>query len=107
MFLEAEIKKLREVHASELAYERQLNEKLRDDLDRVRLFITPSLQQINLHPDTAPASEEPKKEVAPTGTPWQRVRARMIEEENARWKLQEEQKKRDRESGKTKPEVTN
>lgn len=92
---------------ADLAYERTLNEKLRDDIDRLRLFLTPGLQRVDLHPDTTPASADPKMDPVVSGTPWQRVKARELAEDDARWREREARKKRDRESGKTEPQGAN
>lgn len=107
LFLEAEFKKLQDVHAHELAYERGLNQSLRDDIDRLRVFLNPSLQAINLHPDTTPASADRDMKEVPRGTPWQQIRAREIEADAIRWKEREDRKKRDRESGKTEAKGAN
>lgn len=74
---------LKNAHAQQVSYVIQENAKLRDDLDRTRLFLTPALQSVQLRQDD---SQPPPPSEVPTGTPWQRVLAREL-------KAQEEQDK--------------
>lgn len=67
---------LKTAHARELNRVIEENQKLRDDADRLRLLLTPALQNVELPKErTAPPS--PVEETI-TGTPWQRVLKKAI-----------------------------
>ena len=73
---------LKTAHAAELARVITESEKLRDDMDRLRLLITPALQGVELPKErTAP---QPPSDI-PTGTPWQRVQKREILKQEQDW----------------------
>ena len=82
VWLEREIEQLKKAHAQELSYVRTDNDKLRDELQRTRMLITPGLQGISLPHEEHDAPPEVSN--VPTGTPWQRIKARMWDEELAR-----------------------
>jgi hypothetical protein len=66
---------MKTAHARELNRVIDENRKLQDDMDRLRLLLTPALQNVELPKErTAPP---PPSEVI-TGTPWQRVLQREI-----------------------------
>jgi hypothetical protein len=69
---------LKKAHAAELTRVIEENQKLRDDLDRVRLLLTPALQSVELPKER---TEPPKPTEIPVGTPWQRVQ----QEHRMRW----------------------
>jgi len=62
---------LKKAHAEELNRVIDENQKLKDDMDRLRLLLTPALQSVEL-PKERTATPSPKEETL-TGTPWQRV----------------------------------
>ena len=66
---------LKKAHGEELSRAIQEIAKLRDDLDRTRLALTPALQSVSLRPDD---SAPPSPSEIPTGTPWQRILAREL-----------------------------
>jgi len=67
---------LKKAHASELSRVITESEKLKDDMDRLRLLVTPALQNVELPKErTGPPSFD--KEVI-SGTPWQRILHREI-----------------------------
>lgn len=67
---------LKKAHADELNHVIEENQKRRDDNERLRLLVTPALQNVEL-PKERSAPPPPSKEVF-TGTPWQRVLQREI-----------------------------
>jgi hypothetical protein len=83
LWLETQVAELRKSHLEELgrmksAYAEEIkrviqdNQKLRDDLDRTRLLLTPALQSVTLkHEQDSSPPPSPNLET-PTGTPWQR-----------------------------------
>lgn len=75
---------LKKAHAEELNRVIEDNQKLKDDMDRLRLLLTPALQNVELPKErTAPPSPS---NATVTGTPWQRVlkREAELQEENPR-----------------------
>jgi hypothetical protein len=94
-WLEAEIadlKRRHETHVAELKSahaeerDRAITEaaRLRGEVDRLRLFLTPALYSIGQSGEV----EEPSKgngEVATLGTPWQRILAREVAKQEADW----------------------
>jgi hypothetical protein len=82
--LKQQVLDLQKVHAEELSRVITHNERLQDELARTRIVLTPDLQRVHLpheHEDETP----PPAPKTPVGTPWQRVQAREIEEEDKRW----------------------
>lgn len=67
---------LKKAHADELNRAIEECQKLRDDNERLRLLVTPALQNVEL-PKERSAPQPPSKEVF-TGTPWQRILQREI-----------------------------
>lgn len=67
---------LKKAHADELNHAIEECQKLRDDNERLRLLVTPALQNVEL-PKERSAPQPPSKEVF-TGTPWQRILQREI-----------------------------
>lgn len=92
--LDAKVEALRErsdlkkAHAQELSRVIEDNQKLHDDLDRTRLFLTPALQSVSLGTE-ADRSSPPTPENVPTGTPWQRILNREMkkQEDEAKQRL--------------------
>lgn len=72
---------LKKAHAEELNRVIEENQKLRDDIDRIRLLLTPALQNVEL-PKERSASPPPMTPVF-TGTPWQRVQQREMAKQDA------------------------
>jgi hypothetical protein len=71
-----EITDLKKAHADELNRAIEESARLRDEAQRIRLYLTPALQNVQLEPDK---SAPPVPSVATyTGTPWQRILAREI-----------------------------
>lgn len=96
LWLEEECQRLREDHlrqvedlkksyASQLSYVIEENQKLKDDMDRLRLLLTPALQNVELPKERSTLPPAPDFETV-TGTPWDRIRAREIAADEARWK---------------------
>lgn len=67
---------LKKAHADELNRVIEENQKLRDDIDRLRLLVTPALQNVELPKERSSAPPPPSETF--TGTPWQRVLQREI-----------------------------
>ena len=90
-----EIADLKMAHAGELKRVIEDNQKLRDDLDRTRLFLNPALQSIEIRP-TAEGSTlaSPTLGAEYGGTPFQRIMARemRLQEQQA---AEEERKRRE------------
>lgn len=87
LWLEKEIEDLKARHAVEVAYLKKVhleeltraiteNQKLRDDLDRTRLLLTPALQSVELPKERSEPPTPSPDDVLYIGTPWQRVLAR-------------------------------
>lgn len=68
---------LKSAHAAELNRVIEENQKLRDDMDRLRLLITPALQNVELPKERSATPPPPRTETL-IGTPWQRVLQREI-----------------------------
>lgn len=92
-WLEQEYADLKTRHDRELtelrkSFQEQLKDvtvdrdRLRDELQRTRILLSPGLQGVALPHEQD--DEPPPVATTPTGTPWQRVKARMWEEELAR-----------------------
>ena len=76
---------LKKAHAEELNRVIEENQKLKDDVDRFRLLLTPALQNVELPKErTAPPS--PSAETV-TGTPWQRTLKRELANQTENPKL--------------------
>jgi hypothetical protein len=76
---------LKKAHAEELSRAITEIQRLKDDLDRFRLLLTPALQTVELpkEREAREATQEPKGEVAFTGTPFQRLAKQVIAEQEA------------------------
>jgi hypothetical protein len=85
---QAEIARLEKARGEQLLYVIEDNQKLRDDLDRIRLLLTPALQSVEL----AKERTEPPKPTEDTflGTPWQRTQQQWA------WKLRKEREEAER-----------
>lgn len=74
---------LKKAHAEELSRVIEENQRLKDDLDRFRLLLTPALQSVEL-PKEREAREattpEPREEVF-QGTPFQRMAKKFLAEQ--------------------------
>jgi hypothetical protein len=70
---------LKNAHAAELKRVIEENQKLRDDMDRLRLLVTPALQNVELPKERS--APQPPNEDTPVGTPWMRVRRQAIAEQ--------------------------
>lgn len=83
-----ELSDLKKAHAQELSRVIEDNQRLRDDLERTRLYLTPALQSVSLGKETD-RSSPPSPADVPTGTPWQRILRREIQkqEEEAKQRL--------------------
>lgn len=69
----------KKAHVEELNRAIEENARLRDEVHRVRLYLTPGLQTISTEPDrSTPPSPAPDSYA---GTPWQRILRRGIEEQ--------------------------
>ena len=75
---------LKKAHAEELNRVIEENQKLRDDVERMRLVQIPALQQVELPRErtTQPPAPNPDTE---TGTSWQRIQRREIAAQEKRW----------------------
>src|SRR6266403_2676418 len=71
-----QITELKKAHELELLRAIEECARLRDEAQRIRLYLTPSLQNVQLEPDKS-APPAPSAETY-TGTPWQRILAREI-----------------------------
>lgn len=71
-------------HAAELSRVIEENARLRDDLERVRLYLTPALQSVSLPKEERDAT--PPTPSGYAGTPWQRIIQREMESWNTRAK---------------------
>ena len=70
-------------HAAELNRVIEENQRLKDDLDRFRLLLTPALQSVELPKEREvreAATPEPREEVI-TGTPFQRMAKKFLAEQ--------------------------
>lgn len=76
---DALVERLQSAHASELNRVIEENQKLRDELDRTRLFLNPALQHVQLNSEQDNSTPPSPEEIIPTGTPWQRIMAREIQ----------------------------
>jgi len=71
-----QITDLKKAHAEELARAIEDSRILREEAQRIRLYLTPALQSVQLEPDkAAPPSPAPDTY---TGTPWMRILQREI-----------------------------
>jgi hypothetical protein len=76
-----ELEDLKKAHAEELKRAIEDNARLRDETERMRIYLTPALQSVSTVPDnSAPPSPAPD---AYTGTPWQRILKREIARQEA------------------------
>jgi len=71
-----QITELKKAHAETLSHVIEENHVLRDEAQRIRLYLTPALQSVQLESDKS-APPAPSQETY-TGTPWQRILAREI-----------------------------
>ena len=89
-FLEKEIERIRAEHKEELAglkkvYEQQLshaineNQKIFDELTKVRYVEQPALRNVHIGEDKTPPPKP--SEQSEQGTPWQRVQRRYAQEQ--------------------------
>lgn len=73
---------LKTAHATELNRVIEENQRLRDDMDRLRLLVTPALQNVELPKErTGP----PPPSDVPVGTPWQRFQQREVARQEEAW----------------------
>lgn len=73
---------LKTAHAAELNRVIEENQRLRDDMDRLRLLVTPALQNVELPKErTGP----PPPSDVPVGTPWQRFQQREVARQEEAW----------------------
>jgi hypothetical protein len=93
-FLETELADIHARHTAEIQRYREENKSLRDDIDRLRLFLHPGLAAVTL-PHEQEKETPFEKSAVPSGTPWQKVMAREIEADRIRWEAAEAQKKKD------------
>ena len=70
------IEELKSAHAVEAERAITENQRLRDDVERMRILATPALQHVEVNPDRS-APPAPQQEVY-RGTPWQRIQAREL-----------------------------
>ena len=75
-----EIEDLKKAHAIELNRAIEDNARLREEAERIRLYLTPALQSVQLEPDR---SAPPLPAEVPTGTPWMRILKREIARQEA------------------------
>lgn len=94
LWLEQECLRLREDHlrqiddlkkgyAAQVSYVIEENQRLKDDLDRFRLLLTPALQTVELPKEREAreaAAPEPVEEIF-TGTPFQRMAKKFLAEQ--------------------------
>lgn len=87
------IAELKTAHAAELNRVISECDRLRDDLDRTRLFLNPGLANVNTSrtPDT---SGPPVPENVPVGGAWARVLAREMKAQEDAAKTEEAERKR-------------
>lgn len=83
LWLEQEFENLKKAHAIELAHAITEADRYRDEAQRLRLYLTPALQNVQLDPDRS-APPSPAQDVD-TGTPWMRIlrKAQREQEEEA------------------------
>src|SRR6266403_637396 len=74
-----QITELKKAHELELLRAIEECARLRDEAQRIRLFLTPALQNVQLEPDKS-APPSPSAETY-TGTPWQRILAKAMREQ--------------------------
>jgi hypothetical protein len=77
------IAEMKSAHAEELNRVIEDNRKLGRDIERLRLYLTPALQNVELDPDRTPPPS-PAQDVY-AGTPWQRIQKREIAKQDAEW----------------------
>ena len=87
------IVELKTIHAAELNRVISECDRLRDDLDRTRLFLNPGLANVSTSrtPDT---SGPPVPENVPVGGAWSRVLAREMKAQEEAAKTEETERKR-------------
>lgn len=74
-----EITELKKAHADELSRAIEECARLREEAQRIRLYLTPALQNVQLEPDkSAPPAPSPETY---TGTPWQRILQKALHEQ--------------------------
>ncbi len=89
-WLEEQFEKLKADHAQQItdlknAHVVELNRaieecaRLREEAQRIRLYLTPALQNVQLEPDKS-APPAPSQETY-TGTPWQRILQKALREQ--------------------------
>jgi hypothetical protein len=81
--LKQEIVELRIFYQKQLDSAITRTERLQDELARTRIALTPSLQSVHL-PHEAEDDAPPPAPTVAMGTPWDRIKARMIQEEDQR-----------------------
>jgi hypothetical protein len=77
-----QITDLKKAHADELNRAIEECARLRDEAQRIRLYLTPALQSVQLEPDK---SGPPAPTEVPMGTPWQRILAREVAKQEKEW----------------------
>lgn len=87
------VAELKSAHAAELNRVIEERDRLRDDLDRTRLFLNPGLANVNTSrtPDT---SGPPVPENVPVGGAWSRVLAREMKKQQDDAIAEEAERKR-------------
>ena len=87
------VAELKSAHAAELNRVIEERDRLRDDLDRTRLFLNPGLANVSTSrtPDT---SGPPVPENVPVGGAWSRVLAREMKAQEEAAKTEEAERKR-------------
>jgi len=85
LWLEKEVEFLKKTHAEELSRVMVQNDKLRDELQRTRILLSPGLQAVTLPHENDDETPPPVMEPL-SGTPWQRLKAQMIREDDERWR---------------------
>lgn len=78
-----ELARMESAHVAETKRVIQENQKLRDELERTRLLLTPALQSVTLRHEQDNESPPKPLEDVYRGTPFQRLRAQMIAEQEA------------------------
>ena len=74
-----QITELKKAHAEILSHVIEENHVLRDEAQRIRLYLTPALQSVSVEPDKS-APPAPSQETY-TGTPWQRILQKALREQ--------------------------
>jgi hypothetical protein len=76
-YLENLIEEMKKSHADQMKYVIEDNQRLRAELERTRLLLTPALKEVDRYegPDNSPPPSL-VFDIEKHGTPWQRVQAR-------------------------------